>query len=68
MDDAQQLETRGNPDCVYVPAGGWWCRRCGVFAELDQDDLCGDCRGRAANVVAAITSRSRRRRRGAIST
>jgi hypothetical protein len=47
MDDAQQLETGCNPDCLYVPAIGWLGRRCGVFAELDEDDLCDDCRASA---------------------
>jgi hypothetical protein len=37
-------ETECNPDCVYVPAQGWWCRQCGVFRELDDTDLCADCR------------------------
>jgi hypothetical protein len=36
--------TECNPDCVYVPAQGWWCRQCGVFRELDDTDLCADCR------------------------
>jgi hypothetical protein len=37
-------ETECNPDCVYIPAQGWWCRQCGVFRELDDTDLCADCR------------------------
>jgi hypothetical protein len=36
--------TECNPDCVYVPAQGWWCRQCGVFREVDDTDLCADCR------------------------
>ncbi len=36
--------TECNPDCVYVPAQGWWCRQYGVFREVDDTDLCADCR------------------------
>jgi hypothetical protein len=36
--------TECKPDCVYVPAQGWWCRQCGVFREVDDSDLCADCR------------------------
>lgn len=37
-------ETACNPDCIYVPAQGWWCRQCGAFRDLDDTDLCADCR------------------------
>ncbi len=37
-------DAEANPDCVYVPAQGWWCRQCGVFREVDDVDLCADCR------------------------
>ena len=56
-------ETECNPDCVYVPAQGWWCRQCGVFRDLDDTDLCADCRPatrRAAD--PGPTSRRRLRR------
>jgi hypothetical protein len=35
--------TECNPDCVYVPAQGWWCRQCGVFSDVDDADLCANC-------------------------
>jgi len=53
-------ETECNPDCVYVPAQGWWCRQCGVFRELDDTDLCADCR--AATRRAADPRQASRRR------
>jgi hypothetical protein len=53
-------ETECNPDCVYVPAQGWWCRQCGVFRELDDTDLCADCR--AATRRAADPGHPSRRR------
>ena len=34
----------GQPDCVFVPSLGWWCRQCGVFRDVDDTDLCADCR------------------------
>ncbi|MBJ7594747.1 MAG: hypothetical protein JF886_07775 [Candidatus Dormibacteraeota bacterium] len=43
-EDDLGAETKCNPDCVYVPARGWWCRRCGAFRDLDDTDLCADCR------------------------
>ena len=61
MTDDIRPETECNPDCVYVPATGWWCRCCGVFTEVDDDDLCADCRKRA---VAAVADESRRRHSG----
>jgi len=56
-------EAERNPDCVYVPAQGWWCRQCGVLRDLDDTDLCADCRPatrRAAD--PRPTSRPRLRR------
>ncbi len=55
--------TEWNPDCVYVPAQGWWCRQCGVFRELDDTDLCADCCAaprRAADPRRAWRRRARR--------
>jgi hypothetical protein len=52
-------ETECNPDCVYVPAQGWWCRRCGVFRDLDDNDLCVDCR---VDTTPSVTTRGSRRR------
>ena len=56
-------ETECNPDCVYVPAQGWWCRQCGVFRELDDTDLCADCRTAARSAADPRTTWRRRRRR-----
>jgi hypothetical protein len=56
-------ETECNPDCVYVPAQGWWCHRCGVFRDLDDSDLCADCRADAVPPVAATHAPRRRLRR-----
>jgi hypothetical protein len=53
-------ETQRYPDCVYVPAQGRWCRQCGVFRELDDTDLCADCR--AAPGSAADPRPTARRR------
>ena len=55
-------ETECNPDCVYVPAQGWWCRQCGVFRDLDDTDLCTDCRP-ATRRAADPRPTSRRRLR-----
>jgi hypothetical protein len=55
-------ETDCNPDCVYVPAQGWWCRQCGVFRDLDDGDLCADCRV-ATRRAADPRQTSRRRAR-----
>ena len=63
MDDAPELETQCNPDCVYVPASGWWCQQCGVFSEVDDKDVCAECRARCTDVVAHAKSPRGRRRR-----
>jgi hypothetical protein len=56
-------ETECNPDCVYVPAQGWWCHRCGVFRDLDDTDLCADCHADAVPPIASTHARRRRLRR-----
>ena len=55
-------QTECNPDCVYIPAQGWWCRQCGGFRELDDTDLRADCRA-APRRAAAPRAASRRRAR-----
>jgi hypothetical protein len=59
MQDCDLNTTECNPDCVYVPALGWWCRQCGVFREVDDTDLCADCRT-APQRAADLRQRARR--------
>ena len=56
-------ETECNPDCVYVPAQGWWCRQCGVFRDLDDTDLCADCRAATRRATDPRPAARRRLRR-----
>jgi hypothetical protein len=56
-------DTECNPDCVYVPAQGWWCRQCGVFRELDDTDLCVDCHTATRRVADPPPALRRRLRR-----
>ena len=45
-------ESDCNADSVSVPAQGWWCRQCGVFREVDDTDLCSDCRVATTHLAA----------------
>ena len=56
----QTEETHCNPDAVYVPADGWWCRDCGVFRSVDDHDVCDDCRDGVA-LTGTIVPMIRRR-------
>ncbi len=56
-------ETERDPVVVYVPARGWWCRQCGVFRDLDDTDLCADCRVGRRSVAHTCAAARRRRSR-----
>jgi len=32
-----------DPNVVYVPAQGWWCRACGKFQIVNDLDICAAC-------------------------
>ena len=55
-------ETERDP-VVYVPSRGWWCRQCGVFRDLDDADLCADCRVGRRSVAHTCAAARRRRSR-----
>jgi hypothetical protein len=42
--EGSTTETHCNPDAVYVPSDGWWCKNCGVFRSVDDTDTCDGCR------------------------
>ena len=46
--EADASENQCNPDVVYVPAHGWWCKDCGVFQDVDEHNICRQCRGSIA--------------------
>ena len=57
MSDDIRAETACNREVVYEPPTGWWCRDCGVFTEVDDDDVCADCRRRVTDSsVAQVTA------------
>ena len=61
MNDAFSAETQCNPEVVYEPPTGWWCRDCGAFTEVDDDDLCVYCRRRVLDTPSAETTSRRPR-------